>query len=111
MRRGFGQSRVHIGEPTLPEEDFDTGEFITSFRYDELDNLNFPRSGQALEMQWTAGRTGLGDDASSDILSLDALVARSWGRHTLVLWASGGSTVHSDAATPRSRISSPWVAS
>ena len=100
VRRGFGQSRVHIGEPTLPEEDFDTGEFITSFRYDELDNLNFPRSGQSVEMQWTAGRTGLGDDASSDILSLDALVARSWGRHTLVLWASGGSTVHSDAATP-----------
>jgi NTE family protein len=100
VRRGFGQSRVHIGDPTLPEQDFDTGEFITSFRYDKLDNLNFPRSGQALEMQWTAGRTGLGDDESSDILSLDALVARSWGRHTLVLWASGGSTVHSDAATP-----------
>jgi NTE family protein len=100
VRRGSGQSRVHIGEPSLPEEDFDTGEFIASFRYDGLDNLNFPRSGQAFEMEWTAGRTGLGDDESSDILNLDALAAHSWGRHTLVLWASGGSTVHTDAATP-----------
>jgi NTE family protein len=83
----------------LPELDFDTGEFITHFAYDRLDNLNFPRNGQALELQWTAGRTGLGDDESSDILSLDALMARSWGRHTLVLWASGGTTVHADTST------------
>ena len=100
VRRGQGQSRVHIGDPTLPEQDFDTGEAIARFAYDGLDNLNFPRNGQSFEMQWTAGRTGLGDDASSDILSLDGLIARSWGRHTMVLWASGGSTVHDDSPTP-----------
>ena len=100
VRRGQGQSRVHIGDPTLPEQDFDTGEVNTRFAYDGLDNLNFPRNGQSLVMEWTAGRVGLGDDASSDILSLDALVARSWGRHTVVFWASGGSTVHDDSLTP-----------
>jgi NTE family protein len=100
VRRGQGQSRVHIGDPSLPESDFDTGEVNTRFAYDGLDNLNFPRNGQSLVMEWTAGRAGLGDDASSDILNLDALVARSWGRHTVVFWASGGSTVHDDSPTP-----------
>lgn len=100
VRRGSGQSRVHIGDPSLPEQHFDTGEFITRFSYDGLDNLNFPRAGQAFDAQWTAGRVGLGDDESSDILSLDWLAAHSWGRHTVVLWASAGSTLHTEAVTP-----------
>jgi len=100
VQRGTGQSRVHIGDPSLPEQDFDTGEAIARFAYDTLDNLNFPRNGQSFDMQWTAGRVGLGDDESSDILSIDGLVARSWGRHTVVFWASGGSTVHDNAPTP-----------
>ena len=100
LRRGEGQSRVRIGDPTLPEEDFETGEFFARFSYDELDNVNFPRHGAQFTFQWDAAREGLGDDQTSDILSMDWLIARTFGRRdTLVFWTSAGSTV-SEAATP-----------
>ncbi len=100
LRRGEGQSRVRIGDPTLPEQQFDTGEVFARFSYDELDNLNFPRSGQLFNAQWDAAREGLGDDQSSDILSTDWLVAETFGRHTVVFWTTAGSTVSTDSATP-----------
>ncbi len=100
LRRGEGQSRVRIGDPALPEQDFETGEFSARFSYDELDNLNFPRSGQLFTFQWDAARADLGDDQSSDILSMNWLVADTFGRHTVVFWTSAGSTVSADSATP-----------
>ncbi len=100
VRRGEGKSRVRIGDPSLPEQEFETGEFLARFAYDELDNLNFPRDGQLFTLQWDGAREGLGDDHSSDILSLDWLIADTFGRHTLVFWTTAGSTVSTDAATP-----------
>jgi NTE family protein len=100
LRRGEGQSRVRIGDPTLPEEDFETGEFFARFSYDELDNVNFPRHGAQFTLQWDAAREGLGDDQTSDILSMDWLIARTFGRRdTVVFWTSAGSTV-SEADAP-----------
>ena len=100
LRRGEGQSRVRIGDPTLPETDFETGEFFARFVYDELDNVNFPRHGAQFTLQWDAAREGLGDDQTSDILSMDWLIARTFGRRdTVVFWTSAGSTV-SEADTP-----------
>jgi NTE family protein len=94
LRRGEGQSRVRIGDPTLPETDFETGEFFARFSYDELDNVNFPRHGAQFTLQWDAAREGLGDDQTSDILSMDWLIARTFGRRdTVVFWTSAGSTV------------------
>lgn len=98
VRRGEGQSRVRIGDPALPVQKFDTGEFFARFAYDELDNLNFPRQGQLFTLQWDAAREGLGDARSSDILSMNWLVADTFGRHTVVFWTTAGSTVSADAA-------------
>jgi NTE family protein len=100
LRRGEGQSRVRIGDPTLPETNFETGEFFARFVYDELDNVNFPRHGAQFTLQWDAAREGLGDDQTSDILSMDWLIARTFGRRdTVVFWTSAGSTV-SEGDTP-----------
>ena len=94
LRRGEGQRRVRIGDPTLPETDFEIGEFFTRFVYDEVDNVNFPRHGAQFTLQWDAAREGLGDDQTSDILSMDWLIARTFGRRdTVVFWTSAGSTV------------------
>jgi NTE family protein len=100
VRRGEGKARVRVGDPTLPEQQFDTGEFFARFAYDEVDNLNFPRHGQLLSLQWDAAREDLGDDQTSDILSMDYLAADTYGRHTLVFWASAGSTVSSESQVP-----------
>jgi NTE family protein len=100
LRRGEGHSKVRIGDPTLPEDDFETGEFFARLVYDELDNVNFPRHGAQFTLQWDAAREGLGDDQTSDILSMDWLIARTFGRRdTVVFWTSAGSTV-SEAETP-----------
>jgi NTE family protein len=100
VRRGEGKARVRVGDPTLPELTFDTGEFFARFAYDEVDNLNFPRRGQLFSIQWDAAREGLGDDQTSDILSANYLAAGTRGRHTIVFWASAGSTVSSEAQAP-----------
>ncbi len=100
LRRGAGKARVRVGDPGLPESDFDTGGFFARFAVDELDNLNFPRHGQVFTLEWDAAREGLGDDQSADALSLDFLAAESFGRHTVAFWVSAGSTVSSDASTP-----------
>jgi NTE family protein len=100
VRRGEGKARVRVGDPTLPERTFDTGEFFARFAYDEVDNLNFPRRGQLFSLQWDAAREGLGDDQTSDILSANYLAAGTRGRHTVVFWGSAGSTVSSDSQAP-----------
>jgi len=100
VRRGEGKASVRVGDPTLPEQYFDTGEFFARFAYDELDNVNFPRRGQLFNLQWDAAREELGDDQSADILSMDYLVADTFGRHTVVFWASAGSTVSSESQAP-----------
>jgi NTE family protein len=100
VRRGEGKSEVRIGDPTLPEQRFDTGEFFARFAYDELDDLNFPKRGQRFGLQWDAAREGLGDDQTTDILSMDYLAAGTSGRHTVVFWVSAGSTVSSAVQTP-----------
>ncbi|HEU4530727.1 MAG TPA: patatin-like phospholipase family protein [Steroidobacteraceae bacterium] len=98
LRRGEGRTRLRIGDPSLPEERFDIGEMFARFSYDKLDNVNFPRSGGTFALQWNAPRESLGADASTDLLTLDWLVARSWGKHTVLGWVSGGSTVDGEAA-------------
>ena len=100
LRRGEGRSRVRIGDPTLPEQEFDTGEFFARFAYDKIDNVNFPRDGAQFTLQWDAARQGLGDDQTADVLSMDWLIAETFGRRdTVVFWTSAGSTVsESDTA-------------
>jgi NTE family protein len=98
IRRGHGTTRLRIGDPSLPEEDIERGAYFVRLAYDKLDNVNFPRNGGNFSVQWTAGRRNLGDDNNSDQLELDALIARTFGRHTLLGWVSTGSTLDSEDA-------------
>lgn len=98
LRRGYGRARVRIGDPTLPEEKFDLGAFFVRMSYDQLDNVNFPHNGELITAEWRAPRTSLGADLSSDLVTLDALAARSFGKHTLIGWLSGGTTLEGEAA-------------
>ncbi len=98
VRRGEGRTRLRIGDPSLPEERFDIGEMFVRFSYDKLDDVNFPRSGATFALQWDAPREALGADASTDLLTLDWLIAHSWGKHTLLGWVSGGSAVDGEEA-------------
>jgi len=105
VRRQTGQSRVRIGDPALPAEDFDVRSYFARFSYDRLDNVNFPRAGQSFVMEWRGERTGLGSGRSADLVTSNWLLARSSGRNTAVFWASAGANLESNATDVRSRFS------
>ncbi len=105
VRRQTGDSRVRVGDPTLPITEFDVRSYFARFSYDRLDDVNFPRAGQSLAVEWRGERTGLGSGASGDLASADWLLARSSGRHTLVFWTSAGTNLDTDTTDVRTRFS------
>jgi NTE family protein len=95
--RGQGKRNLLVGDPADPDlpprTDFDRGELYSRFSVDRLDNVYFPRSGELFTLQWNGPRASLGADADADRISFDWQVARSHGRSTVVLSASGGARV------------------
>lgn len=100
IRRGSGRSRVLIGDPTLPVDDFDRGGFFARFSYDRLDSIFFPRHGQQFEFQWRGERESIGSRENFDAFETSWLVARSFDRHTLIFWADAGTTLDAEVARP-----------
>jgi NTE family protein len=96
IRAGYhrtnGETHVRFGDPGLVEQQYNSGEYFFKFSYDRLDNVHFPRDGQTFTLQWDANRTNLGADISSDKVTADWLMARSYGRNTILLWTSAGTT-------------------
>lgn len=102
VRREQGTSRVRIGDQSQPVDRFDTSELFAGFRFDRLDNVNFPRKGQSLAIGWRGERESLGSDDTADFVTFDWLGARSFGRNTVVLWGSGGTRLDSQTDDVRS---------
>ncbi len=87
--RRSGDIEVGAGPPA-PRRDFDTGEFYLRLSDDKLDSLYFPRSGHLARAEWRVSRERFGADTDFEQVSAGFLLARTWGRHTLV----GGLTVN-----------------
>ena len=96
--RGLGEARVKVGDPALPNIDFDTGGAFAALRFDTLDNAQFPRSGVRADLRWTLSRPGLGADDEFDTVAGE--VASSWsrGKNTLQLGLAYATTLESDNA-------------
>ncbi len=96
--RGLGEARVKVGDPLLPNDDFETGGAFASLRYDTLDNARFPRSGTLADLRWTLSRPGLGADSDFDTIAGE--IARTWsrGKSSLQLGLSYATTLESDGA-------------
>lgn len=98
--RGEGKRNLLVGDPADPglprRTDFDRGEIVAGFAVDRLDDVYFPRSGELFALEWHGPRAGLGADADADRISFDWQMARSRGRSTYVLSASGGARVSGD---------------
>jgi NTE family protein len=89
-----GATHDNWGNPALVQSQYNNGELFFKFSYDRLDNVHFPRDGQTLTLQWDANRTNLGGDFAFDKVQADWLMARSYGRNTLLLWTSAGTTLN-----------------
>ena len=94
--RGVGEARVKIGDPAIPNIDFDNGGVFALFRYDSLDNAQFPRRGTRAELRWTLSRPGFGADNKFDTIEGD--IARTWsrGKNSLQLGLGYATTLQSD---------------
>jgi NTE family protein len=99
IQRGVGSSRLLIGDPALPTEHYDTGGYFTRFSYDTLDSVFFPRHGAQFTLEWNAERTSLGADSDINKVSAEWLLARSFGRYTMILSTDVGSNLSNGAAT------------
>jgi NTE family protein len=89
-----GHSRVEIGDPTLPQQTFNTRSVFVRMSYDRLDDVNFPHRGQQASFEWDAERRALGSDQDSDRIEFSYLGAVSFGRYTGVFSAAGGTTLN-----------------
>ena len=103
--RSVGEARVRVGDPLLPSSEFDAHNFFAEYRYDSVDDVNFPRHGNQFSLGWTGEREGRGDADSADLLQYDWLFAHSWGRNTGILWTSAGTRLDSNVTIVRSFFS------
>jgi NTE family protein len=105
--RSFGESQVRVGDPILGSREFDSRTFFGEFRYDSVNDVNFPREGGTFALGWQAEREGKGTltDANADLLVYDQLYAHSWGRNTGIIWGSAGLRTDNDIDVVRSFFS------
>jgi NTE family protein len=94
VQRAQGRARVEVGDPQLENFDFDQGNLFASLTIDRLDSLYFPRNGYYGSLGYTISRSWLGSDSEFDQIDVDAIGARSFGKHTLQL----GGGYHSTAS-------------
>jgi NTE family protein len=101
VRRGNGSSRVMIGDPVVPGENFDIGAAYLQFGYDRLDSAYFPKHGQALHASWQSESEALGATANANIVDASWIIARTLGRNSLVLSLEGGSALDDRVVSPQ----------
>jgi len=96
--RGVGEARVKVGDPALPNDDFDTGGAFARLRFDSFDNARFPRRGLRSDIKWTLSRPGFGADISFDTIEGEVTQTWSRGKNSLQLGLSYATTLEADSA-------------
>jgi NTE family protein len=99
--RETGEIGVQVGDPEQPDTRFETGEVFLQLFLDELDNVNFPRSGGDLRIRITAGLEELGSDQDYEQGYVDGSYAYTAGRLTGLLGGLFAVTRYSDAPYQR----------
>ncbi len=100
-RYGDGSTRVMIGDPGLPEGEFDIGGYFLNFGYDRLDSAYFPRHGQAFRASWLADRESLGASRDADIVAASWQFARSHERYSMFISMDAGSALDDRFNSPQ----------
>ncbi len=101
VRRGTGSTRVMIGEPVVPGDDFDIGAAFVQFGYDKLDSAYFPKHGQAFRASWQSENESLGATRNANIVEASWIIARSRDRNSLVLSLDAGSALQNRVVSPQ----------
>jgi NTE family protein len=94
--RGTGNARLKVGDPALPNFDFDTGGARAKFVVDTFDDAQIPRSGTQFNVEWLMSRPGFGAGNSFDIVESEVDTAWSWKQNTLRFGLAYSTTIRSD---------------
>jgi NTE family protein len=97
IRRYAGDVDVSIGDPDVPDFDFDGGDYVLSFQYDRLDDRYYPSSGSGGTLTFVKSDESLGADAEFEQIDIFAVHAWTHLRHTLLLGARLDTTLDDNA--------------
>lgn len=85
VERYRGNAKVEVGDPSIPGVDFEEGAWIAQATLDDIDSLYFPRDGYLVNAGTYQSSPSLGADARFRQLDLDAVAAKSFGKHAVQL--------------------------
>lgn len=94
FRRFIGEAEHRIGKPREPDFSFNVAELFLRLSYDTLDNANFPREGIYFRGEWRDTVEDLGGDGNASQFASNFLVAKSFGRHTVMAAFEFDVTLH-----------------
>jgi NTE family protein len=97
IRRLTGDAEINVGQPAWPDYDFDRGEVYAKLSADKLDNFNFPREGYYGFVEYVKSEESLGADSEFDQMGMEANVAMSWEKNTVLLGTKIHATMDDDA--------------
>jgi NTE family protein len=98
---GGGEREIRIGDPSIPDQDFDIGELSLVLEADRLDDLYFPTHGHFASATYRINRTGLGASQNYDQALFAARIARSRGKNTFSFGADYRTTISGEAPPER----------
>ncbi|NLY58372.1 MAG: BamA/TamA family outer membrane protein [Gammaproteobacteria bacterium] len=92
LSRYDGKSRIRVGDPDQDTLSFNEAFYSLQIDRDTMDNVNFPRSGDAARILWRQSEPNLGADERYQQLEIRASRAFAQGPHSLQLGAFIGRT-------------------
>ncbi len=95
LYRGVGEARVKVGDPSIPNDNFETGGFVTRIRFDTFDDAQFPRHGVRAAAIWNSSRPSLGADTRFDTIEFNVGAALSRGKNALLFGLDYATTLDS----------------
>lgn len=96
--RGLGEARVKVGDPAIPNRDFQSGGAFARLRIDTVDNPRFPRRGLYGDVKWLLSRPGFGSDLDFDTIEGEVTQTWSRGKNSLALGLNYATTLESEDA-------------
>lgn len=84
VRRGYGATRINVGGPELQSGSYNIGGLFSSLAYDTLDNFNFPLRGADVLVVGVFNLPEMGSDFKGSGINSNALLAKTWGRYTVI---------------------------
>ena len=101
MTRGRGERSIRIGDPSIPDSDFDIGEATILIETDRLDDLYFARHGHAGSIAYRYSDTNIGATEDFEQVLVNGRFVRTIGRNTFEFYGDYNSTISGIAPPER----------